>query len=329
MTGNVWVFAEQWRGRITEITYEVLTLGREVADALGVRLEAVLLGHNVRHLAASLGVADSVLSADRPAFSEPEASVQAEALAQMAAQRKPRALLIPLTNVSLELGTLVGARLGSAAVNFCVDLTTAGGALAAKCLLYGGKIEATVAAKGEPAVFGIWPGTRPSEKGRGPASPPVEDVEVSLPPESQVRLLRYLEPEAGDIDISQQEILVAVGRGIQSRENIELAETLAVRLGGEVCGSRPVIDQGWLPLSRQVGKSGLTVKPKLYMALGISGAPEHVEGMKDAALIVAVNTDPNAPIFNLAHYGIVADALDIITALDEALASRAAHATKG
>ena len=148
-------------------------------------------------------------------------------------------------------------------------------------------------------------------------------------PEPPVHLKKYIEPEAGDVDITQQEVLVAVGRGIQSPENLHLAETVAKQLHGAVCASRPVIDQGWLPLSRQVGKSGATVKPKLYLALGISGAPEHSEGMKGSALIVAVNTDRSAPIFNIAHYGIVGDVLEVLPALSKAIESKkgiASHA---
>ena len=121
------------------------------------------------------------------------------------------------------------------------------------------------------------------------------------------------------MDITQQEILVAVGRGIQQKENLEVAEELAQALGGALCASRPVIDQGWLPPTRQVGKSGMTVKPRCFLALGISGAPEHVEGMKDSDLIVAVNTDPKAPIFDVAHYGVVADILDLAPALTRVL----------
>jgi electron transfer flavoprotein alpha subunit len=139
-----------------------------------------------------------------------------------------------------------------------------------------------------------------------------------------VRLRRYVEPEAGDVDLAKQDVLVAVGRGIQSKENVGLAEDLAKSLNGAVAGSRPIIDQGWLPLSRQVGKSGLSVKPKLYVALGISGAPEHVEGMKDSALIVAVNSDPRAPIFNVAHYGIVGDVLETIPLLTAAIEAKRA-----
>jgi electron transfer flavoprotein alpha subunit len=117
-------------------------------------------------------------------------------------------------------------------------------------------------------------------------------------------------------------VLIGIGRGIENDANVEVADELAEALGGAVCGSRPVIDQGWLSLDRQVGKSGLTVKPRFYLAAGISGAPEHTEGMKDADLIVAVNTDPDAPIFSVAHYGIVDDATDVLEALAEAIMER-------
>ena len=175
----------------------------------------------------------------------------------------------------------------------------------------------------------MWPGARPAEKGRIERDVPVTDAVVALEDAQAIRLSKYIEPEAGDVDLTKQDVLVAVGRGIQDRGNLALAEELANALGGAVCGSRPVIDQGWLPLSRQIGKSGLTVKPKLYVALGISGAPEHVEGMKGAELIVAVNSDPRAPIFNVAQYGIVGDVLEtlpVLTAMVETRRAATSHA---
>ena len=188
--------------------------------------------------------------------------------------------------------------------------------------MYGGKIEAAVEPAGEPGDCG-----RLARRETGRQGPVGTIACRSRKPRSRwkiraVRLKRYIDPEAGDVDLTKQDVLVAVGRGIQSRDNIALAEELAKALGGAVAGSRPVIDQGWLPLSRQVGKSGLAVKPKLYVALGISGAPEHVEGMKDSALIVAVNSDARAPIFNVAHYGIVGDVLETLPALTEAIEAR-------
>jgi len=322
MAGQIWVVIEQWRGKLSDINFELLALGREVADAVGAPLEAVLLGSSARDLAGALGKADRVLYAEHPTLAEPLLEPYTEALLQLVRARQPRCLLVPLTNVTLGVGTLLAARLEGPGINFCTDLRVVEGRLEARCVLYGGKIEARVAPASEPAVFGIWPGSRPPDQGRSEVAPPVEDVAVTLPDATPVRLKRYLEPEAGDVDLTQQTALVAVGRGIQSQDNLELAEELAQALGGAVCGSRPVIDQGWLPLARQIGKSGLTVKPKFYLAAGISGAPEHTEGMKDSGVIVAINTDPHAPIFNVAHYGIVADVLDVLPALAEAVKAR-------
>jgi electron transfer flavoprotein alpha subunit len=145
----------------------------------------------------------------------------------------------------------------------------------------------------------------------------VTSVEAPALDGLRVTLAQYVEPEAGDVDISKAPILISVGRGVQTEDNIELVEELAEALGGAVCSSRPVVDQGWLPTSRMVGKSGQTVKPKLYLAMGISGAPEHVEAITDSELIVAINTDPAAPIFDVAQYGAEVDMLDLLETLIE------------
>jgi electron transfer flavoprotein alpha subunit len=322
MAGNVWVVAEQWKGSISDATYEALALGRELAAGLGARLEAVLAGHGARPLAASLGRSDGVLCIEHPALADGTGEQISRAVAVLAAERTPALILIPTTNVSWDLLGLLPARLGVPLVNFCREATAAGGAVEFSSLLYGGKMAATISVGGGTVVVAVLPGTRPAEAGRGGAAPEIEDVAVDFAAGSGVTWLEFEEPEAGDVDITQQDFLVAVGRGISNAANVEVAEDLAAALGGAVCGSRPVIDQGWLPLVRQVGKSGTTVKPRLYVAAGISGAPEHVEGMKDAELIVAVNMDPGAPIFSVAHYGIVEDATDVLEALAEAVRKR-------
>ena len=324
---DIWVVAEQWRGQLSEISFEVLALGRELADAMGAPLRAVLLGSGVRDLAGRLGVADSVVCIDDPSLAGPLGAAAVEALHQLAVAEKPQAILTPLTNVTMGLSTMLAGRLAVAAVNFCTNLQVVDGKPRAQCLLYGGKIECLVEATAEPAIFGIWPGVRPADKGRSDRAVPVVEFKATLAAEQAIRFERYIEPEAGDVDITKQDILVAVGRGIQSKDNLELAEELAEQLGAALCASRPVVDQGWLPLSRQVGKSGCIVKPKLYLAFGVSGAPEHVEGMRDSSLIVAVNTDAGAPIFNVAHYGVVADALELLRALTEAVRQRKAQVT--
>ena len=318
MAETILVLAEQWKGSISDTTYELLALGRELASAVGGPLEAVLLGADTKTLAQSLGGADTVLCVDDPSLADAAPDTAAAALTQVLQKRQPRCLLVPLTNISMDVGVLVAAQLPAPYVNFCKDIHVANGALEAQSVLYGGKMEATVGVTAQPTILGVLPGARPADQGRTDRQPAIESVAVTLPAAGKVRFKQYIEPEAGDVDITQQDVLVAVGRGIQTKDNLELAEELAGALGGAVCGSRPVIDQGWLGLTRQVGKSGVTVKPKLYLALGISGAPEHVEGMKDSSVIVAINTDPQAPIFNVAHYGIVADVLDVIPAMTEA-----------
>ena len=321
MPGNIWVFAEQWRGAISETTYEAIALGREVADVLGVKLEVILLGHDIKNMARTLGKADNVLYVDSPLLAQPVGGPQGDAVVALSRKRQPRAILFPLTNVTLGIGTETSDKLGVPTINFCHDLIVEDGKLEAKCTLYGGKMDATVVV-GDGAVLGVWPGARLAENGKDTSAPPIEEVVVAIADEEAVRFKRYIEPEAGDVDITQQDVLVAVGRGLQGQDNLELAEELAAELGGAVCGSRPAIDQGWLPLSRQIGKSGLTVKPKLYLAAGISGAPEHVEGIKGSGMIVAINTDPQAPIFNIAQYGIVGDALDVLPAITEAVKAK-------
>src|SRR3989304_6162900 len=282
MAGETWVLVEQWRGRISETTFEALALGREVAASLGGSLPAVLLGSGVGELVPALGAAGGGRGG------------------------RPRA-----------------ARMKLPFVNFCRDVQVAEGRLVARCVLYGGKVEATVAPQATPAVLGILPGSRPPEQGKVERAPAVvTPVTLDLPAEPPVRFQGYTDPPPGDVDIARENVLVAVGRGVQRPEKGALAEELAGTLGGAVCGSRPVIDQGWLPASRQVGTSGMIVKPALYLALGISGAPEHVEGMKHAALIIAVNTDPRAPIFNVADYGAVTDALEGLPALTDAVRNR-------
>jgi electron transfer flavoprotein alpha subunit len=146
---------------------------------------------------------------------------------------------------------------------------------------------------------------------------------IDAPPgldDLRTTFLRMIAPEAGDVDITAADVLVSVGRGIGSQDNLELVQELADALGAPLASSRPITDQGWLPKTRQVGKSGLKVKPRVYLAFGISGAPEHLEGMRDAELIIACNTDEQAPIFDIAHYGSTVDLFDLVPALAEKLA---------
>jgi electron transfer flavoprotein alpha subunit len=184
--------------------------------------------------------------------------------------------------------------------------------------VYGGKLSAEVSPEGDMAIVAVLAGSFAAEHGRGSTPASKIDSPVSLEG-LRSQFIEAIKPAAGDVDITAQDKLVSIGRGIGGKENLDLAQELADRLGAVVSASRPVVDAGWLPRTRQVGKSGLKVKPKLYLMLGISGAPEHLEGMKSAELIIAVNTDKNAPIFNVAHYGATADLFEVAEAMLELL----------
>jgi electron transfer flavoprotein alpha subunit len=193
-------------------------------------------------------------------------------------------------------------------------------------LICGGKIVATGPLPGPTCAVTVMTGGYKAEDGKLGRVPRVEVLPPWTAPDSiRTRFKSYIEPPAGDVDIAKQPILVSVGRGLQTKENVVLAEGLAEALGGVVSGSRPVVDQGWLPATRLVGKSGKHVKPKLYLALGISGAPEHAEGMRDAEFIIAINRDQKAPIYGLAHLGAATDVLELLPVLTSKLA-QASHA---
>ena len=187
--------------------------------------------------------------------------------------------------------------------------------------ILGGKIFAEVALPGERGIVTVIGGAFRAAAGQADGRPEVVDI---VPPAGldspRMTLQEVLEPQGGDVDITAADLLVSVGRGIESSDNVELVAELGEALGAPLAASRPVVDAGWLPKARQVGKSGLAVKPKAYLAFGISGAPEHLEGMRGAELIIACNTDPKAPIFDVAHYGTTEDLFDLVPELAEKLA---------
>ncbi len=315
---DIMVLAEVQRGALADVTFELLTAARGVAAATGGEVVAVVLSGQGAAYAPQLGAADRILLVDDPQLASYAPAPYAAALADVLAAEQPRALLVAATSIGWDLAPMLSARLSAPLVAGCKAVQADGAGLLVTASFCGGKMMADVEVSGTPAILMLLPGSvRPTGeagKARIETRPAGAALEAGA-----VRFEEFILPEAGDVDITQHDVLVAVGRGIQQKDNVELAEELAAALGGVVCASRPVIDQGWLPATRQVGKSGMTVKPRCYVALGISGAPEHVEGMKDSALIFAVNSDPNAPIFDVAHYGVVGDLLDVVPALVEAV----------
>lgn len=316
MSQDIHVLVEHLRGETQEISYVLLAAGRELAQATGGQVVALLLGHKAQELATDLA-ADRVLYVDHPALEEFTAEGYLPVLAGLIEEHKPRAVLLGDTSIGAEVAGRLSVRLKLPLISYCRSLRADNGTLKFVSQICGGRIMAEGELPGPTALVTMIPGGFKPEEGQ--ASRPPEMVTLPAPDLAAlpISLKRYIEPEAGDVDIAREPILVSVGRGIQNQDNIELAEELAQALGGVVCSSRPVVDQGWLPATRLVGKSGKRVKPKVYLALGISGAPEHVQAITDSEVIIAVNIDPRAPIFDVAKYGAVLDLFDLVPVLTE------------
>jgi electron transfer flavoprotein alpha subunit len=291
------------------INDRLLAFARPLADAAGGALVALLASGEPTD-ADRLTAADVVLEVSHPALSPYLPEAHQAVLAAAIKARTPDLVLLENATAGYDLAAAVAAAAGLPFVGYCVGLSLEGGEAQSISGIYGGQLQATVRTS-LPAVFAINSATlheEPRDVGRS--------ERIQLPPPAELESLRttfvepVVPPDEG-VDLTQADRIVCVGRGIGGAENIPIAEELASALGAELAASRPVVDSGWLPKVRQVGKSGATVKPKLYLGLGVSGAPEHVEGMHGAELIVAVNSDPGAAIFNIAHYGVVADLFDV------------------
>jgi electron transfer flavoprotein alpha subunit len=313
MSQDIFVLVEHLRGGVADISYVMLAAARTLAQSSGGKVAAILLGKDAQKLAGNLA-ADKVLYADHPALAEFTSEAYQVTLAKLIEEQSPRAVLFGHTTIGADVAGWLSAKLSLPLVSSCINFSSEAKFISQIC---GGKIMAEGDLPSPTALVTVLPGGYKSEQGQSAQAPALESFAPPALDNLRVALKQYIEPEAGDVDISKSPFLIAVGRGIQTKDNIELADELAKATGGTVCASRPVVDQGWLPTTRLVGKSGKRVKPKVYLALGISGAPEHVEGMGESDVIVAVNTDPNAPIFNVAKYGATLDLLELVPQLTE------------
>ena len=318
MSANVLVLAEHEDKQISDATFELLGAARELAAALGGATEVALLGP--RDLAGQLGAADVVVSVDHPALAEYLPEAYEQALLEVLAERSPRLVLMSTATPGLDLAAALAVRWRAPLAAYVTGLEAAADTVVATTQILGGKVLAEVELAGDRAIAAVIGGAFPAAD-RQP-TPPAEVVDIAPPAaldQLRMRLLQVSQPQGGDVDITTADLLVSVGRGIESQDNLELVQELGDALGVPLSASRPVVDAGWLPKTRQVGKSGLKVKPKAYLAFGISGAPEHLEGMRGADLIIACNTDAGAPIFEVAHYGTTVDLFDLVPALTEKL----------
>ena len=317
---GVWVFAEQREGQLQKVSLELLGEGKKIAEKLGVKLTALLLGNNIEGLAETLTAhgADEVLVANDPKLEHYTTEAYTKVICDLAEERKPSILFIGATFIGRDLGPRVSARLSTGLTADCtsLDVDVETGDLLATRPAFGGNLMATIACpEHRPQMATVRPGVF-SKVETASADAKVENVEVKLA-DSDIRtkVLETVKSKKDIIDISEAKVVVAGGRGVGSKENFELLKELADVLGGTVAGSRAAVEKGWIDPAYQVGQTGKTVKPSIYIACGISGAIQHVAGMQDSDMIIAINKDNSAPIMKVADYGIVGDIKKVIPEL--------------
>ena len=317
--GEIFVLVEHRQETIRDITYEMLGAGEKIAAEQGSSLTAVLLGHGIKNVAEELALrASKVLVVEDETLENFNSPPYQKVLSALYTKYQPFLTLIGHTAFGMDLAPRVSVELGLPLATDCIGLSTQGSRLKATRSIYGGKVQASVSLRESPGYLatirpGTFPAKTPAEKKGG--------IVIEPSPLSETfdarRFVEYFEAPLTGEDITQADIIVSVGQGIGGPENIPLAEEVAKNLGGVLACSRPVVDRNWLPKERQVGISGKTVKPKVYIAIGISGAFQHVTAMQGSETIIAINKDPRAPIFSVADYGIVDDFQNILPVLKE------------
>jgi electron transfer flavoprotein alpha subunit len=322
---KILVIAEQRQGKWNNTSFETLAAAQQIAKDTSSAVSALVVGKGVAGLADELAAKNvaEVLLVQNDLLEAYTPDGYCVALSQVIGSAKPELVLLPHTYQVRDFAPKLAAMLGKGMIGDCVGYRNEVGKLVFVRQMFQGKTAADVTFQGAAPWFASFQAgafrsdlvaAHPSGKA------PVNSVTVDLKPEQiRTKPLDLFKEAKSAVDLTQAPLIVAIGRGIKAPENIPQAEALAKALGGEIAASRPICDEGWLPMERQIGSSGQTVAPKLYLALGISGAIQHVVGMKGARTIVAINKDQNAPIFEIADYGVVGDIFEIMPALTEAL----------
>ncbi len=316
---SVLVVFEQRGSKWNRMSFEALSAGREIAQATGVPVEALVIGSELETLVreASAFEVGKVFVLDHALLNEYTPDGYVAALEQVLKAQSPEAVVFPHTYQVRDYAPKLAARFGRMLMSDVVDIKVEGKDVTFVRQLFQGKLNADVRSPEKPQFVSIQAGAfRAAEPGGELHS--VENFAVTLEA-SQIRS----RPEAPfqetqrSVDLGSADLIVSVGRGIKEKDNLPMVEALATALGAELAASRPICDNGWLPMERQVGSSGQTVAPKVYFAVGISGAIQHLVGMKGSKVVVAINKDENAPIFETADYGVVGDLFEIVPALTE------------
>jgi len=309
---------EHHQGEVRDITYELLACGRSLAKSLNDMVTGVLLADKPDQLSQQLKQrAHRLLVATSPAFENFNAEVYQKALVQIVERENPRIILMGHSAFGMDLAPALATQLGIPFMTDCLTIDVEDDVLRVTRQMYDGKLNARVKLRKHPTyLLTIRSGSFPDEETDLDAE--IVTLELAIEGEPDYRkFIEYVEPVVGDVDITKSDIVVGVGRGIKEKENLALVEDFAKAIGGVVGCTRPIVDAEWLPKDRQIGSSGKTIKPKLYIAVGVSGAFQHVTGMKGAETVIAINKDPNAPIFNEADFGIVDDLFKVLPVLKE------------
>ncbi|UCG44165.1 MAG: electron transfer flavoprotein subunit alpha/FixB family protein [candidate division WOR-3 bacterium] len=317
---GIMVLAEHRHGDLRDVSHEVLSAARNLAEKTGEQVEAVLLGQGCDEMAQRLAAqAHRVIHAEHPAFRDFNYETWQQALVRLVKGREPSIVMIPHTAFGTDLGPSLAVELGVGIVSDAIGFEPGPDGLKVTRGVYGGKLNAERFISTTPALVMV------RQSHFKPDQPGLEGEVVNWDPGDvgsglRTRFISLEEVPSTGIDITKADVVVGIGRGVKEEKNIGPIREFAEHIGAVLAGSRPVIDAGWLEKERQVGSSGKTVKPRVYIALGISGAFQHVAGMTGSDTIIAVNKDPHAPIFAVAHYGIVDDLHKVVPALREKLA---------
>jgi len=314
---SILVFIEHKAGTLNKTSLEAIAAAQKLGADIGQKVAAVVLGSS--SLANEIAAYDleKVISAENEKLGDYTPDAYADALEKVVRATNPEYVIMSHTYLARDFAPKVAARFQKGLIGDCIRMNVDGGKRVFTRRIFLGKLDADVVSEGEAPTFvtfqsGAFRGDQ-ARKGSGAAidQMPVDVGEVRMRPEAPFQEAKQA------VDLSKADIIVAVGRGIKSKDNLALAEKLAEALGGDLAASRPICDAEWLPIDRQIGSSGQTVAPKLYVAIGISGAIQHLVGMKNSQTIVAINKDPEAPIFDIADYGIVGDLFEAVPVLTE------------
>jgi len=319
MNNGILVFIEHKSGSLNKTSLEAIAAAQELGGKTDQSITAVVLGSGAQALAQEIAAYDlaKVVYVDHAQLADYTPDAYASAMEQVVRAADPQYVLMSHTYLVRDFAPKVAARFGKGLIGDCIRMNVDAGAVTFTRRIFLGKLDADVVSDGQAPLFATFQSGafRPDQARKGSTAPieemPVEVGEVRMKPEAPFQEMKQA------VDLSKADVIVAVGRGIKSKENIALAEKLAEVLGGDLAASRPICDAEWLPIDRQIGSSGQTVAPKLYIALGISGAIQHLVGMKNSQTIVAINKDPEAPIFDIADYGIVGDLFEALPVLTE------------